>query len=195
MKGKGRLRAPFFTGENMLSYHDLLELVGKGVIYNLESNEQVQASSIDVRLGHQILQEFDGERFLDLRERDALGTWRFDMRQGGGYYDLRPGEFVLAHTMEMFNMPDDLSATFQLKSTSARSGLGHILAVHVDPGFNNSALTLELYNITRYHTIRLHPGDFIGQMIFYRHAPVPKYASYRTKGRYNGDLTVSGVKP
>ena len=96
----------------MLSYHDLLELVEKGVIYNLESNEQVQASSIDVRLGHQILREFDGEQLLDLRARNPLGTWCFNILQGGGYYDLQPGEFVLAHTMEMFNMPDDLSATF-----------------------------------------------------------------------------------
>ena len=179
----------------MLGYHDLLELVEKGVIYNLESNEQVQASSIDVRLGPHILKEYDGEQHLDIRERDPLRTWLFDMSQWDGFYDLAPGEFVLAHTMEMFNMPDDLSATFQLKSTRARSGLDHTLAAHVDPGFNNSALTLELYNITRYHTIRLRPGDYIGQMIFYRHAPVPKYASYRTKGRYNGDLTVSGVKP
>ena len=178
----------------MLSYLDLIKLVEDGVITNIASIDQVQASSIDVRLGNRFLVEDDeNENLIVLNKRDPLITW--DLRLQDEYYDLQPGEFILGHTMEMFNMPNDLSATFQLKSTSARSGLGHILAVHVDPGFNNSALTLELYNITQYHTIRLHPGDMIGQMIFFRHAPVPEHASYRAKGRYNGDLTVSGVKP
>ena len=109
-------------------------------------------------------------------------------------FDLSPGEFILAHTEENFNMPDNLSATFHLKSTSARSSLGHLLAVHIDPGFNNSALTLEIHNVSKYHTVELNRGDFIGQIIFWEHEQVPENASYRNRGHYNNDHIVSGVK-
>ena len=42
--------------------------------------------------------------------------------------------------------------------------------------------------------IIIRPGDAIGQMIFFRHEPVPSEASYASKGRYNGDTSVSGIK-
>ena len=34
---------------------------------------------------------------------------------------LQPGEFCLAETVELFNIPDDISAQFALKSSRARS--------------------------------------------------------------------------
>jgi deoxycytidine triphosphate deaminase len=48
--------------------------------------------------------------------------------------------------------------------------------------------------MTQRHVIRLHKGDRIGQVVFFRHAPVPEEFSYRKRGRYNKDTTVSGVK-
>lgn len=178
----------------MLSYEELLEIVRSGSIAGLEDISQVQGSSIDVRLGARILYEQPGDHIICLRDREPMKMESF-LLSSESYYDLRPGEFILAHTVERFNMPDDLSATFHLKSTSARSALGHLLAVHIDPGFNNSVLTLEIHNVSRYHTVRLHLEDMIGQIIFWRHKKVPPHASYRGKGHYNNDCTVSGVKP
>lgn len=187
--------ALFYTGVNMLqSYFELLELVQSGVITGLDSIDQVKGSSIDVRLGKTIQKEYDGHHIVSLAERNMVSAWTIDITEDG-YYDLKPGEFILAHTMEKFNMPDNLSATFHLKSTCARMGIGHLLAVHIDPGFNNSVLTLEMHNVTRYHSIRLRAGDHIGQILFWSHKEVPPHASYRNNGRYNNDLTVSGVKP
>ena len=40
-------------------------------------------------------------------------------------YYLAPSEFVLAETVETFNLPDDISAQFVLKSSRAREGLNH----------------------------------------------------------------------
>lgn len=179
----------------MLSYTELLELVNDKVITGLESIDQVQGSSIDVRLGNIIHREMEGDHIIVLRDRQAMKMESvvLDLVHNP-YYDLKPKEFILTHTVEMFNMPDDVSATFHLKSTSARSAIGHLLAVHIDPGFNNSVLTLEIENVSNHHTVRLHWFDMIGQIIFWRHKKVPPKASYRGKGHYNGDKSVSGVK-
>jgi dCTP deaminase len=76
----------------------------------------------------------------------------------------------------------------------ARIGLEHLNAGWCDAGWNNSVLTLELKNMTQYHTIMLQKGDKIGQMVFFEHEPVPHERSYAVRGRYNNDSTVSGVK-
>lgn len=103
-------------------------------------------------------------------------------------YRLCPGEFILACTEETFNLPDNITCEFRLKSSRAREGLGHALAVWVDPGFSNSVLTLELKNYSRWRSIRLSPGMKIGQLIFHHHYHCQ--TSYRETGRYNGDRTV-----
>lgn len=179
----------------MLSYTELLELVHRKVITGLDSLDQVQGSSIDVRLGNRIQCERPGNHIIILRDRQPMFMDTIELnKEWCPYYDLKPKEFILTHTVEEFNMSDDLSATFHLKSTSARSAIGHLLAVHIDPGFNNSVLTLEIENVSRYHTVRLHWFDMIGQIIFWNHKKVPPEASYRGKGHYNGDKSVSGVK-
>lgn len=182
----------------MLSHKSLMGLVEDGVLQNLEDLSQVQGSSIDVRLGHIVLREKQPPNvnkpwIITLNKREAMHMEEVNIH--GSYYNLAPGEFILSHTMEKFFMLDYLSATFHLKSTSARSALGHLLAVHIDPGFNDSTLTLEIHNVSKFHTVRLHEGDHIGQIIFWEHEEVPPEASYRKRGRYNGDDVVSGVKP
>ena len=176
----------------MLSYSELWQLYHDEVIRNLGSTDQIQGSSIDVRLGRVVMSEVAGDHHIVLRNRDQMKMKTVDITDNG--YDLAPGEFILAHTEETFFMPDWLSATFHLKSSSARSALGHLLAVHIDPGFNNSSLTLEIHNVSRYHTVELNRFDAIGQIIFWKHSQVPPEASYRARGHYNNDPIVSGVK-
>lgn len=180
----------------LISYSGLQLIAQRQILSGLISDDQIQGSSIDVRLGNKILVEkapLYGDNFIiSLADRQPMNTTEVDITDG--YYDLKPGEFILAHTIEKFNMPDNISATFHLKSTSARSGIGHLLAVHIDPGFNNSVLTLELHNVSRHHTVRLHHGVFIGQILFWLHESVPQEANYANCGHYNNDHTVSGVK-
>ena len=180
----------------MISYNGLKRLVKQGAISGLISDDQIQGSSIDVRLGNKVLVERirPGKEpfYIVLADRDAMKMDELDITDG--YYDLTPGEFILAHTIEKFNIPDNVSANFHLKSTSARSGIGHLLAVHIDPGFSNSVLTLEIHNVSRHHTVRLDHGVFIGQILFWEHEPVPAEANYANCGHYNNDNSVSGVK-
>ena len=190
----------------LMSFNGLLAAVQAGVIYDLTPEgvkaeipfDHINAASIDVRLGADILVEvsnydpFDPEQIVSLRDRDQLSVRKVKMGEQG--YILAPGEFILAHTVELFNLPDNIACEFKLKSSGARIGLNNALATWCDPGWNGSVLTLELQNISRFHSIHLHPGDKIGQMLFYHVDAVPADRSYAARGRFNGDASVQQTK-
>lgn len=183
----------------LLSYHELRrEIQANGIVKPLQDS-QVNASSIDVRLGAHILVErapADGKLpTVNLRDRESLEFERVDLAALGGPFILGPGQFILAHTLEVFNLPLNLSMEFRLNSSASRMGLGHALAVWCDAGWHGSTLTLELHNLARHHQIALHYQDRIGQVIFHRHAPVPRERSYAVKGAYNGQLSAMPAQP
>lgn len=184
----------------LLSYKELYTLVQDGVIRGVDVSA-INPTSIDLHLGPTILHESGikgAPRVVDLSARDSLlwSTYEMDPHdQDMDYYDLTPGRFALGHTIEKFYLPNDISAEFSLKSSLARNGLEHLLAGWIDPGFNDSVLTLELKNSTIYHTLRLRVGMPIGQVKFFRHEAVPDEHSYKARGRYNGDQSVMGIKP
>ena len=138
-------------------------------------------ASLDVLLGENLMIE-------TMHQEELL---RFDIsdRTEDSPYKLLPGHFCLAETRELFNIPDDISAQFVLKSSRARSGIDHLLAGWIDPGFHGSRLTLELKNVRRHHSLPLWPGMKIGQLVFYSMSSVPVH-SYRETGNYNNHLTV-----
>lgn len=174
----------------MLSYNELCELVERNVIEGVDP-KSINASSIDVHLGKTIIIENRELATISPKKRENFPQTVVEMDE---CYVMEPGEFLLAHTQEIFNLPDDISAEFRLKSSGARSGLNNLFACHCDAGWHGSSLTLELHNCLRFSRIRLDVGMPIGQMIFHRHAPVPDDKSYKTKGRYNKDKLVSSVK-
>lgn len=181
----------------ILSYTDLMRIREEGVIVGSKASA-VNAASIDVHLGGDFLHEHKSHRpgitTLDLAARDPLTVKKQTVAHGLTTL-LDPGEFVLAHTIETFHLPDNISAKFMLKSSIARAGLNQLSAVWCDAGWNGSSLTLELSNVLRHHRLLLTVGMPIGQMIFYTHEQVPADQSYAVRGRYNGDIGVSGVKP
>lgn len=161
----------------LIAGEELHELIDDGVIDALHEN--VGASSIDVRIGDQIWRESLGGGICHLAEKEPMS-----MTPDSGRLVLDCGEFALAHTVETFNLPDDVSCEFKLRSSCARAGLNHALAGWADAGFHGAQLTLELKNQTQHHTLVIEPGMRIGQMIFYRHADAGTN-SYRHRGRYN----------
>jgi dCTP deaminase len=107
-------------------------------------------------------------------------------------YILRPDEFILASTNEIFNLPDNISAEYKLKSTQARNAMEHLNAGFCDPGWNNSKLTLELKNVSRYHKLIIRPNMPCGQIVFFRHeVSVPSNESYAVRGQYNNQTQVT----
>lgn len=180
---------------SLLSYNELCKLVDDGVITNVDKS-MVNSSSIDLTLGSKILAE-DTSSFhtIFLCDRQALCVKEFNLDHIGSKYVLAPGEFILAQTLQEFNLPDNISAEYKLKSSMGRIALEHMNAGWCDAGWHGSVLTLEFANMTSKHNIILTKGDPIGQVVFFRHETVPEHASYRNRGRYNNDKEVKGTKP
>ena len=143
--------------------------------------DQLNPASYDVLLGGMLL--------IESAEGPELVPYPLRDHTEAEPYLLRPGQFVLAQTMETFNLPDTIAAEFRLKSSRARSGLDQALAVWCDPGWHGSVLTLELRNNRQLHPVLLWPGMRIGQMVFHRMEELP-LKSYRLTGRYNEHNTV-----
>lgn len=185
---------------SLLSYLELVELIEQGVIDADPAN--VNAASIDLTLDNVLMIEVEEKKIVDLLAKENISMGPFDMstafweeEEAGAYnYCLSPGEFVLASSREVFNLPNNISAEYKLKSSMARNGLEHLNAGWCDAGWHGSKLTLELKNMTQDHTLILRPGMKIGQVVFFKHTPVPDHASYATKGRYNGQQAVTVSK-
>ena len=142
----------------------------------------VNPASLDVRLGDTLL--------LESAESLELVPYPLHQHTEQNPYLLRPGQFVLAHTVETFHLPNDIAAQFMLKSSRAREGIEHLMAGYADPGFHG-VMTLELHNSRQLHPVALWPGMKIGQMVFHQMAGIPQ-RSYAVTGRYNGSPTVQG---
>ena len=167
----------------ILPDHEITKLCRAGMITPFD-DYLINPASLDVRLGDHIMIELQGQQ--DLHPVIINHT-------KSNPYLLYPDEFILAQTLEVFNIPDNVSGQFALKSSLARSGFEHLLAGWIDPGFNNSVLTLELKNARKHQPLPLWPGMRIGQIIFMQMAATPD-VSYRDSGRYNNDLMVTRCK-
>jgi dCTP deaminase len=100
---------------------------------------------------------------------------------------LHPGEFVLGQTLEWVELPNDLVARLEGKSSLGRLGLLiHSTAGYVDPGWKGN-LTLELSNVANL-PIALYYGMKIGQISFFRmSSPVDRpYGSPELGSKYQG---------
>lgn len=178
-----------------LNYTEICELIEQGVVENAEFRN-VNSSSLDITLGREILTELVPNSWGNLHEKPISLRDRIplNMEIKRAPYTMSPGEFILASSKEIFHLPNWISAEYKLKSSMARIALEHLNAGWCDAGWHGSVLTLELKNMTRYHKILIQEGDLIGQIVFFRHTEVPAEKSYAVRGRYNGDLTATGIK-
>jgi dCTP deaminase len=125
----------------------------------------VQPASVDLKLGSSF-RVFHNHRLpaIDLAEPPRNVTELVKVEEGGSFV-IHPGEFVLGTTVEWVEMPEDLVARIEGKSSLGRLGLiVHATAGFVDPGFRGS-LTLEITNLTRVPIV-LWPGKPIAQLSF-----------------------------
>lgn len=186
---------------SLLSYTELCELIERGVIEAPMCN--VNPASIEVTLGDYIMVEkkpawyqqfvnlIFGDNAIRLYQKESINLER---KYIGNGYVLKPGEFILASTVETFNLPNDIVAEYICKSSMCRNGLNHLLAGYADPGFHNSKLTLELKNESRYHDLMIMPTQKIGQLKMYRVNDVPEDKSYAVTGQYNNQDCVQESK-
>ena len=129
--------------------------------------EAVQPSSVDLHLDRRF-RVFRNSRypFIDVRADQPELTELVEIC-GDDPFILHPGEFVLGSTFERVQLPNDLVARLEGKSSLGRLGLLiHSTAGYVDPGWEGN-LTLELSNVANL-PITLYDGMKIGQISFQR---------------------------
>ena len=175
---------------SLLSYRQICELIDRGVITG--SHDNVNSASIDIVLGRKIMVEKQRHETINMLDKNAGHMDLIEMPDEG--YVVPPGGCVLAESVELFNLPNNISAEYKLKSTMARNFFNHLHAGWADAGWHGSVLTLEFVNHLQYHSIRIKPGMKAGQMIFFEHEEVPEDRSYAARGQYNNDRSVTAGK-
>ena len=146
--------------------------------------EQIQPASIDIRLGNTFsFVEDTSTGIINLENEIKYKTITSDS------YILLPNQFVLATTMEYFDLPDDLTAFVEGRSSLGRMGLFIQNAGWVDPGFKGE-ITLELYNANRC-AIELKAGRRVGQLVF---AKMDETALNPYNGKYQGQRGATGSR-
>src|SRR5665213_3283503 len=125
----------------------------------------VQPASVDLRLGDSF-RVFHNHRIsaIDLSQPPANLTEEVTVPAGESFV-IHPGEFCLGRTLEWVEIPDDIVARIEGKSSLGRLGLiVHATAGFCDPGWKGT-LTLELNNLTRV-PIKLWAGLAVAQLSF-----------------------------
>ena len=148
------------------------------------TDEQIQPASVDIRLGNTFSVVDDSPSSVITLEKEInYKTITTDT------YLIMPGQFVLATTMEYFELPDNLTAFVEGRSSLGRMGLFIQNAGWVDPGFKGE-ITLELYNANRC-AIELKAGRRVGQLVF---AEMDDVALNPYCGKYQGQTGATGSR-
>lgn len=156
----------------------------KSLIIEPCAAEQIQPASVDIRLGSTFsVVEDTPSGIITLNNEIKYRTITTDT------YLIMPGQFVLATTMEYFELPDDLTAFVEGRSSLGRMGLFIQNAGWVDPGFKGE-ITLELFNANRC-AIELRSGRRVGQLVF---AQMDEAALNPYRGKYQGQRGATGSK-
>ncbi len=155
----------------------------------------IQPASIDVHLDRQILVFRNSRRpYIDVRE-DMSDLTEMVTIDDDRAFMLHPGEFVLGSTLEHIELPDDLVARLEGKSSLGRVGLLiHSTAGYVDPGWKGH-LTLELSNVANL-PITLYQGMKIGQISYAQLSTAADrpYGSPGLGSKYQGQLQPTASK-
>jgi dCTP deaminase len=193
------------AGAAVLSDGTIRELVEAGRIgIDPWDPALVQPASVDLRLGDSF-RVFHNHRAsaIDLRDPPS-GLTEEVVLEGDESFVIHPGEFCLGRTLEWVELPDDIVARIEGKSSIGRLGLiVHATAGFCDPGWKGT-LTLELNNLTRV-PIKLYAGLLIAQLSFMgldrpaqRPYGSPELGSHyqgqraATESRYQGEWDGSG---
>ena len=160
----------------LLSDRTIRDLLTRGVIglNIIDPERQIQPASVDLRLDNKFV-------ILEPKINDWMPTVTVvDTRPGGNQprmtertvkdgdgWLLKPGDFVLAQTVERIRLPSNIAARVEGRSSFARLAIQvHSTAGWIDPGFDGH-ITLEISNTGPLH-VKLFPGQYITQVSFYQ---------------------------
>jgi len=146
----------------------------------------IQPASIDLRLGNHYLTVED--RHMDMGVISLSEEIKYRELEGDTMI-IPPHSFLLATTMEHMEIPDNMTAFVEGRSSVGRIGLFIQNAGWVDPGFKGQ-ITLELYNANSL-PIKLEAGRRICQLVL---CSMDKPALKPYNGKYQGQTLSTGSR-
>jgi len=152
-----------------LSNSDLHKLVDKNII-TVSNKKQIKDVAIDVTLYKDIYIETN-KYHTEYKQLETIipgknkPKVRYVDLSISNEYKITPHTFLIGGINEIINMPNNLIGFLFLKSSVARAGLQHSLAIPIKPGWSGQ-LVLELTNCFSYHSVLLTNNMTIGQVMF-----------------------------
>ena len=180
----------------ILSDRDLRDRLERGHIKidpPLDADIQIQPASIDLRLGRDFQTfNFTQQALIDPMDPDsfAQSTTQVHLAENERFI-VHPGEFILATTLERVEVPTDLVARLEGRSSIGRLGIViHSTAGYIDPGFQGT-ITLEITNLGRL-AVALYPRMRICQIAFEQmSSPVSESYAVKRNAKYQGQETTT----
>jgi dCTP deaminase len=169
-----------------LSDFDLMNMIkSKRLVIEPFEEEIVRENGIDFRLDNEIAHHnnLGADFVMDPSSEESIKR-AYDLQKNVDRLVLGPHEQVLLSTMEYIELPDDIMALVELRSTWARHGLSMPPTI-VDAGFKGN-ITLEVFNNAPYG-IALKPGTRFAHMIFIKTSSKVQNAY---SGQYSGQRGV-----
>jgi len=168
----------------ILSDFDLLAYIkSKRLVIEPFDNTIVRENGVDLRIGRQIARLVPTDEVLDTANPDA-DLSKFYKIESGETFTIRPHEKVLLTTLEYVELPADIMAFVELRSSFARLGLMMPPTI-IDAGFKGN-ITLEIQGSS--FPVKVYAGQRFAHVIFAKTLnPVEKPYS----GRYQGQRGVT----
>jgi len=169
----------------LISGETIKEHIEKGNIVIKDADKtQFQPASVDLRLARSSL-VMDEHSHSELNLNSEVCYRRLE----GDEIIVPPKSFVLAKTKEYIEVPLDMTAFVEGRSSIGRLGLFIQNAGFVDPGFKGT-ITLELFNATNL-PMRLEAGRRICQLVLMK---LDKGLEKGYEGKYQGQMDVTGTR-
>lgn len=169
----------------LLSDKTLKKLLKSGeLVVTPLTDESIQPASIDCRLGDTYL-EIDTSEMSSISMSEEI-KYRKVVKDK---ITIPAHSFILATTMEYLEIPDNITAFVEGRSSVGRMGLFIHNAGLIDAGFKGK-VTLELYNANSLPII-LESGRRICQFVFYK---MDESAEKPYKGKYQGQSDTVGSR-
>lgn len=154
----------------ILSDRDIKRFFQEGKIKIIPEPEwkiQLGPASVDFRLGDEFrVFNHATNPYIDPKKEETFHNLTKKIKvQRGSPLVLQPRQFILGITLEEIELPDDIGARIEGRSSWGRLGIViHSTAGYIDPGFRGR-LTLEISNIGMLPVL-LYPGMRLCQIAF-----------------------------
>ena len=123
----------------------------------------IEGTTVDLRVGALYKTVSGAKLHTDARVTPKIECVA-DMEKGDRFYTIKPGEYLLAQTIETVNLPESIFATLASRTTMFRSGL-FVAATYISPNYQGK-LTCAVKNLSEYE-VELELGFRILVCAFY----------------------------